>query len=277
MSKQAVVPTIGADPECFLVDPDGTIVPAIGFINGTKENPYRPEGAPKGYGLQVDNVMLEYNIPPATTPHDFTSNISYAEKLLRSALPKGYGITYTPTHSFTPKQLSDPAAQEIGCAIDYDAYEGGQPRTALPALSNLRTCGGHIHLGGDFNCPQFVAALFCDAVLGIGLHLCNMEAKVANERRAWYGAPGIYRPTPYGIEYRTPSNVWLYAGYSDKIATYALRLARWLSETPPAEIRSTFKQIDWALVRAAMTDKNPNARVIQPAYSSIHRSGINFV
>ena len=56
--------TIGADPEMFLYNSEtGKFVSAIGLIPGTKENPFKPKELKKGFALQTDNVLVEFNIP----------------------------------------------------------------------------------------------------------------------------------------------------------------------------------------------------------------------
>ena len=59
--------TIGADPEILLRDSDYLYRSVEGLIGGTKNAPVPIEGLPSGFGAQEDNVMLEFNIPPATT------------------------------------------------------------------------------------------------------------------------------------------------------------------------------------------------------------------
>ncbi len=56
--------TIGADPELFIVnEKTGKIVSSIGLIPGEKGNAYK-EGMPEGFGLQIDNILAEFNVPP---------------------------------------------------------------------------------------------------------------------------------------------------------------------------------------------------------------------
>ena len=58
--------TIGADPELFLINTEtGKVVSSIGIIPGEKGNPYRSKDMPKGFGLEIDNILAEFNIPPA--------------------------------------------------------------------------------------------------------------------------------------------------------------------------------------------------------------------
>ena len=57
--------TIGADPELFIIDSKtGKVVSSIGLIPGVKGEPYVGEDMPNGFGLETDNILAEFNIPP---------------------------------------------------------------------------------------------------------------------------------------------------------------------------------------------------------------------
>lgn len=76
--------TIGADPEIFLYNiKTKKIVSAIDKIPGQKDAPY-VEGLPKGYGLQTDNVLAEFNIPPVQSEEDFVKNIEFMKNIIRN-------------------------------------------------------------------------------------------------------------------------------------------------------------------------------------------------
>ena len=77
--------TIGADPELFLVNGAKTnkpVVSAIGIIPGEKGNPWVGEDMPKGFGLEIDNILAEFNIPPVTSELAFLNNINYMKKYI---------------------------------------------------------------------------------------------------------------------------------------------------------------------------------------------------
>ena len=71
--------TIGTDPELFLRDErTGAVASVVGLIGGTKEEPLPMEGMREGFALQEDNVMLEFNIPPAEDETQFSDSIGQA-------------------------------------------------------------------------------------------------------------------------------------------------------------------------------------------------------
>jgi len=252
MKKRPCEPQIGADIEVFLYDNvKDRVIPCVGHIDGTKDKPFEPKGYKKGFALQEDNVMLEYNIPPAKTDNTWVNRFDRARDMITEHLPEDCSYVIKSEHKFMPSELTSPQAQVIGCEPDFSAYDGGEIRAFAGVLGQERSCGGHIHLGGDFNCPDFVAALFSDLFLGV---LGGTRPQRANSRTEWYGMPGIFRPKPYGIEYRTPDNTW--TSHNDTIHNvgyYALMLARFLTQTEAAIIRKAFLSINWTRVRDYMT------------------------
>ena len=76
--------TIGADPELFLVNnKTGEVVSSIGIIPGEKGNPYRSKDMPEGYGLEIDNILAEFNIPPVSSKEDFIEAMTYMKNYIK--------------------------------------------------------------------------------------------------------------------------------------------------------------------------------------------------
>ena len=76
--------TIGADPELFLVNSKtGEVVSSIGIIPGEKGNPYRSKDMPEGYGLEIDNILAEFNIPPVSSKEDFIEAMTYMKNYIK--------------------------------------------------------------------------------------------------------------------------------------------------------------------------------------------------
>lgn len=264
--------TIGADPEIFLQGNNNHIVPCVGILPGTKEQPaplpVNPEALTATYGpmtkrfrdvllqkeiaeqfrVQEDNVMAEFNIPPVADYQSFDIAVLMAMGgVKKMAVDAGLKLSKKPFHTFTEDQLTSPQAQLIGCEPDYDAYNGGTIRNNAPAPGTERSCGGHIHVGGDFNCPDFVACLFIEASIISNVDLIN------SNYNTWYRMPGSYRPKPYGIEYRTPSNEWIWTPRKRvNMGDVVLRTAQFLTRYEASRLQRNFRLVNWVELRAAL-------------------------
>ncbi len=236
-----------------------TIVPCVGIFPGTKKEPYAPKEWPKGYAIQEDNVMLEYNIPPTSSVEAFNGTMRAVKKLVNSiCMTKELQPVWNmPEHEFKKIDLESPQATMFACDPDMDAYTGGTQRDAIPNFGNYRTCGGHIHIGGDFNCPDFVAVLFLELVLSfyVGGHFIHNPN---SQRSKWYGRPGIFRTKPYGIEYRTLSNSWANSPYTvNDVARVVFLVGHFLVETPANTLQQWFRSIEWSELNSLLlTDPN---------------------
>jgi hypothetical protein len=246
--------TLGADPEMFLRDVNtGGVVPVCGLIGGTKGDAIPLEGMPDGFGVQEDNVMLEFNIPAANTPGRFSTYVGEAleavDNLIRIRnLP--LEIDFSSERLFTDVQLATPQAQAFGCSPDFDGYKMGAPcRPISPErLGGWRFAGGHVHIGyAASEVPQHVVAQLCDLFLGLPSVALDKQA----QRRRRYGQPGRFRPTEYGIEYRTLSNFWVFDTVLRlEVGHRAASVARLASNTERAH--DVFSQVPWADVKSAI-------------------------
>lgn len=210
----------GADPEVFIIDRrTGVFTPSLDLIGGTKNSP-RATSAP-GFFVQEDNVLGEYNIPPAKTEKEFCESIRIGLKLFEECLPKEYGLQIATSHKFDPTQLLDPRAQEFGCDPDFNAWRGGlrNTRPEVPT-DGLRTAGGHFHLGYSLN-PIALQELGNESLRqsDVNVEIVKWQDLFAGvpsmimdkdtERRKLYGKAGAFRNKSYGLEYRTLSSFWL--------------------------------------------------------------------
>lgn len=223
------------------------LVPCVGLFKGTKAEPYTPEGWTKGFAIQEDNVMLEFNIPVCTSSGEFHAAIMKAKKYVTGAC-KNIGLIPMwdmPEYKWKPIDLTSPQAKLFACDPDLDAYTGGVQRDSIPDFGEMRTCGGHIHLGGDFNCPDFVAILFIELILTLYMgHQFVIQPDSA--RAKWYGRPGVYRTKPYGVEYRTLSNSWATTPYGlEDISSLMFRIGNVLVQTAPQTLQTWFRRIEW--------------------------------
>lgn len=203
---------IGCDPELFLFKPDGSPKSAHDIIPGDKKKPHKVElGA-----IQVDGVAAEFNINPAPDVGTFITNITTVMTNLEGRIgPLKIGIQ--PTAVFSEKDWEEipPSQKVLGCDPDYNAYTMEVNPPPDPHGKPMRTAAGHVHVGftgkkvrvGDpdhfVDCCTLVRNL--DYILGLPSLLWDGD----NERRTLYGRAGAFRPKPYGVEYRTLSNMWL--------------------------------------------------------------------
>lgn len=202
---------IGADPELFVQNDAGVFINGHGLVPGNKENPHKvADGA-----VQVDGMALEFNINPAASRQEFVNNVKSVRAQL-DAMVLGGRVVAAPVARFDPDYFKQQPAEslELGCDPDYNAWimapnmppEGDQP---------FRTAAGHIHTGWtsgedvlDFDffmkCGEIIRHL--DNTVGLWTVVQDPDS---HERRSMYGRAGSFRPKPYGVEYRVPSNFWV--------------------------------------------------------------------
>ncbi len=193
--------TIGCDPEFFLKYGDKTIS-AIGVVGGSKDAP-RPIGS--GCAVQEDNVAVEFCIPPAESCEQFYNSIMYSLDTIMKELPEGLSFKHTASEVFDDDQLDNPQALEFGCDPDYNAWTGTKNPKPKATDKALRSAGGHVHIGvNDVDPIQLIRAM--DLFVGVP----SIKLDSDTRRRELYGKAGCYRPKPYGAEYRTLSNFWIW-------------------------------------------------------------------
>jgi hypothetical protein len=201
---------LGCDPEIFLADAAGGLISAIDRIGGSKMFPRPLEELGTGFAVQEDNVAIEFNIPPSSSKLSWIRNVERARKYLSNEVAKmGLAFSQSSAVYFPKEQLFDPRAQEFGCDPDFNAWEGGAINPKPKAEDEtLRSAGGHIHIGHEFASPEDVVEFmkFMDLYAGVpSVLLDNGEL-----RKQLYGKPGAFRYKPYGGEYRTLSNFWVF-------------------------------------------------------------------
>jgi hypothetical protein len=179
------------------------------LIGGSKEDP-RPLPIGPGFAVQEDNVAVEYNIPPSFSKDEFTGNIRKAMHHL-SDMVAGMGLHFVNVSAteFPMEQMGDPKAFEFGCDPDFNAWRDGKRNPRPTAASKLlRTCGGHVHVGYEFLSPEDIISFVQHMDLFLGVPSVMMDK--GELRKQLYGKAGAFRPKPYGCEYRSLSNFWVF-------------------------------------------------------------------
>lgn len=203
--------TIGADPELFIFDTTTkTVVSSIGMIPGEKGNPWVDPNWPEGFGLEIDNILAEFNIPPCSSKQEFVDNISFMKDYIRQFVKKinpNYDIRCKASYLVPEDQLQHPIAKILGCSIDYNVYtEAANPKPKGEA-TNLRSSGFHLHCG--YPNPSVKESLqmikYFDAYIGVISVLHDPDV----DRRSLYGKAGCFRLASYGFEWRVLSSFFL--------------------------------------------------------------------
>jgi hypothetical protein len=206
---------IGTDSEhgLFL---NKQLVSAIDRIPGTKDNPYP---LPNGGGLQVDNVLLEWNSVPAESFEQFNETIILTLADIHNHIGENMDIGYASSYVYSTEELMHPLANIIGCTPDFSAYAWMQNQNNLnrsknikPSLNgvNLRTAAAHIHVS-PFNTP--LEAINQVLLMDIFLGLPSLFLDLDRVRRQLYGTAGSFRFKKYpnntrGVEYRVLGSFW---------------------------------------------------------------------
>jgi hypothetical protein len=198
---------IGADPELF-IEKDGEIISAEGLVGGSKEEPMYISD--EGHALQEDNVMVEYNIPPAKTLQEFVQHNNFVLNYLKEKFEKdGITINTSVSANLNNKYLKSKQAKTFGCEPDFNIYSRNA-NTPPSSKSKLRCCGGHIHIGLPNRFCETDHTIEITKLLDATLGLLSVLKDDDNERRSMYGRAGSVRFKNYGFEYRTLSNFWIH-------------------------------------------------------------------
>jgi len=210
MSSNQISFSLGADPEFFITDKFGNVKSIVGKLGGTKEYPKYITETKEGFAIQEDNVAAEYNIPATHNKKHFYGNIRFPQDAIRTILgTNDYSISYESAVSFPDAELNTPESWIFGCEPDYDAWNMCENIKPHAKDKNLRTAGGHVHVGVPLDNTEEMVEL----VKAMDLHLgvwSVIADKTGEKRRELYGKAGAFRPKPYGLEYRVLSNFWIF-------------------------------------------------------------------
>lgn len=224
--REFKIQKVGSDSELFLMNSEGKPVPVCGLVGGTKEEPIPVLDKP-GFAVQEDNVMLEFNIPPASTAKEFGEDIARMLKHLEGQMEKKNLRLYPESlTSFSETSLIEfPSAMTFGClpdlcvwtrSINESASHERMSAMGPDGIVSHRVAGAHIHV--SFTCGGEASRLIekelmvkaLDAFIGVPMTI--ISTPMDGERRAWYGRAGAFRIKDYGIEYRVLGGSVLKAG-----------------------------------------------------------------
>jgi len=218
----------GGDPEFFVADKRGKILNSDQFFPH-KTKPYTINlnyGSGKGK-LYFDGIQAEFGMSPAICRVYF---IMAVKQILSAAKNKigEHKIVLKPSVRIRKDILvnAHPDAKIFGCMPDYNAYTLSVNTPEMNAERHpYRYAGGHIHIGlikSGHSRPQYkrqrelleneTEHINWIKSLDFFVNLLTLpldNSPASKRRRSKYGKAGCFRPTPYGIEYRSLSCWWL--------------------------------------------------------------------
>lgn len=112
---------LGSDPEAFIVNTrTGAVVSSKRFTDGTKDE---PEQLGNGYALLNDNILIEGNVPPASSKQEFIENMTNLHTLMDTrAKERLCHLENRDCMIISPELLLTDEAQEFGCSSFKDAW-----------------------------------------------------------------------------------------------------------------------------------------------------------
>jgi Phage phiEco32-like COOH.NH2 ligase-type 2 len=211
--------TIGSDPEMFVEDENGKVIPAFQFLGGKDKPDRTAQGTYGNLPLYWDGFQAEFQTSPQGCLGWHTDSVQCGLKGLliaaRKVNPKAKVSSKTVMD--VPIELLESGKEEhvqFGCMPSLNAYDM-KGLQADGRQITFRPAGGHIHFGvNQYNGVKFTKDDYTkmvktlDAILGVAC--VSLFANQDNpKRRELYGLAGEYRLPPHGLEYRVLSNAWL--------------------------------------------------------------------
>lgn len=198
----------GSDPELFIInEKTNKVVSSIGLIPGKKDHPFIDKEWKNGFGLETDNILAEFNIPPTDNIDEWLNSFKFMKDYINKFVKKfnpDYGIQCIASRMVDDDQLNSKEATEFGCDPDFNIYTGGRNPQPEGRKTNLRSAGYHVHFGyNDKSVDKAVEIIrYADMYLGIPSVVFDPD----KDRRNLYGKAGSFRLQKHGCEYRVLSS-----------------------------------------------------------------------
>lgn len=199
---------LGSDPEFFLRDKTTKRWKSgVGLIGGTKKEPCFILGS-KYLAHQEDNVLLEINVSPTTSPKQMYDEVKLIHQYILDNQLKGTNLEIVARGSaiFDYEELDTPQAQEAGCEPDYNAWSLQENERLDIGSTNLRSCGGHLAVG--YSNPNYETSILIVRTLDLFLTVPMLLLDPDESRKQLYGKAGAHRIKKNYVELRTMSNHW---------------------------------------------------------------------
>jgi hypothetical protein len=272
LGQKTRVVQLGSDPEIFVKNELGKIIPAFKFL------PPKVEEGGKINTVYWDGFQAEFTHDPCTCIAIFTAKIKQRLNGLLMVARKHNPLATLSNKTLISvskktRDLLEKKYVEFGCTPSLNAY-GMEGSIANGRDCKFRPAGGHIHFGLKSSMIQNFKDMIplcvknLDLVSGI-IGVSMFESVDRPERRTMYGLAGEYRTPEYGFEYRVLSNAWL---FHPLLLNITLEIARAVvnismsgvnlydlvtPETTEALIVSTINTCDAKTARQIITNNKP--------------------
>jgi hypothetical protein len=198
--------TIGTDIEYFIKNKQNLYLNPIMFSIGEKDTP-RMIG---NFKMHRDNLSVEIATPICYTKEQFIKNVKSCLEIVQKKVSP-YQVSTESVVSFPEELRNTKQGKEFACDPDFNVYT--HSINEINKKTSLRGASGHIHVGhkalsDEDTIEKFIKHL--DNTLGQFLINLDIESFKLRAKECGYGKLGNFRFTEYGVEYRTPSNVWTF-------------------------------------------------------------------
>jgi hypothetical protein len=211
--------TIGSDPEIFVENKDGRMIPAFLFLHGKDGSDRTPNSDDlfNDHGdcpMYWDGFQAEFTTRPDHCLGYHSDSIAAGMRGVYDAARRRFPearLSLRSVFFIEPEILANADDEHVafGCMPSFNAY-GLKVKMPPARQVPFRSAGGHIHFGvgkdAHKDAEKIVKAL--DAIIGVAC-VSLFDGIDDPSRRQLYGLPGEYRLPPHGIEYRPLSNAWL--------------------------------------------------------------------
>jgi len=202
--------TIGSDPEIWVCNGDGTIIPACSFLPDAKK------GAASSFNklLFNDGFQAEFNATPSICINGVVDSIQqHFDSLLTTAKQKfpkeNVKLVAAPIMPVAEPLLmaAKPEHVMMGCLPSKNLYKTRGKPIVDGREVGIRFAGFHIHIGyrglTEEQAQRAVRAM--DALVALPSVVLVGKSNSEKLRRDYYGQAGEYRLPKHGLEYRTIS------------------------------------------------------------------------
>ena len=205
----------GTDPEVFVVDANGVVIPAWKFL-GTKKQATGHKLLEGSYNNRAfyDGFQGEFTTKAGGCHDGQISAIRHGLREILVAAQK-FDPKATLTHKCVlevPYEMMQSASDDhaaLGCEPSLNVYDEEPLSIPYPKQLAIRFAGCHMHWGrqlGQHAIKRAVKAM--DAIAGVAM-VSLLDGLEDERRRQFYGRAGEYRLPAHGIEWRVPSSAVL--------------------------------------------------------------------